>query len=504
MPGQDGADGAPGADGTDGMDGVDGVDGESCAIVTGPDGSTVLTCPDGSTSVLTAGRRRHVILLIGDGMQLAHEVSASRYLYGANTALSFHQWPYRGFVTTWDVSAYNTLAGLIGESSYDPMTFDPLVGFDPSRGGDRPYPLMADTAAMINYFFPPDGSGGYVYMATDSASSATAMATGVKTDSGNIAWLPGDLANGQLRSLPTVVREELGMAFGVISTVPLSHATPAAFVSHNTSRYNYQAIAHEILFQTKPEVVIAGGHPTWTGDTYLSALDYAAAKTMADGVFVERQAGASATVTLAAAAEAAATGNKRLFGLFGGSGGSFEWGTPVNAPGNPSIPRGSVENPTLGEATTAALTVLAQDPDGLFLMIEQGQIDSANHSNDFAHMVAMVADLDQAVEAVINFVDRPGDALDWKNTTVIVTADHANSGMRFGATTLGKGEMPAVPTAGYVTYKSAGHTNELVTVYARGASSDVFWHYATLYPGKPLIDNTSIFHGMLEAARAGR
>ena len=44
--------------------------------------------------------RRHVIVMIGDGMQLAHEVATSRYLFGEDFGLSYHQLPESAFVTT--------------------------------------------------------------------------------------------------------------------------------------------------------------------------------------------------------------------------------------------------------------------------------------------------------------------------------------------------------------------------------------------------------------------
>ena len=63
-------------------------------------------------------------------------------------------------------------------------------------------------------------------------------------------------------------------------------------------------------------------------------------------------------------------------------------------------------------------------------MVEQGDIDWANHDNDFRRMIAAVADLDEAVRGAVEFIDRPGDDLDWTNTVLVVTADHATGGLR--------------------------------------------------------------------------
>jgi alkaline phosphatase len=51
-----------------------------------------------------AAPARSVILIIGDGMQLAHEVAASRCVTGRDLALKFHEFPYQASMTTWDVT----------------------------------------------------------------------------------------------------------------------------------------------------------------------------------------------------------------------------------------------------------------------------------------------------------------------------------------------------------------------------------------------------------------
>ena len=137
--------------------------------------------------------------------------------------------------------------------------------------------------------------------------AATDMGTGIKTDDGNIAWASGDQPAGKLATIAETLRAEKGMAIGVVSTVPFSHATPAAFVSHNVSRNNYGAISEEIILNTRPEVVIGGGHPaTNPGNGYISANAYAALKSGQDFVLAERQAGVDGGNGLKQAAQAAA------------------------------------------------------------------------------------------------------------------------------------------------------------------------------------------------------
>ncbi len=219
---------------------------------------------------------------------------------------------------------------------------------------------------------------------TDSASAATAIGSGVKTDGGNIAWQSGDPVNGKITTIAETLRADLGFAIGVVSTVPFSHATPAAFVSHNVNRNNYQDIAHEILFDTQPDVVIGGGLDSLFAKAVTNAAkadtdlddngfndDYDAFKAGTAGTnhdnngytFVERATGVDGGTALAAAAAGVnlAAGEK-LFGLFGTSGGNFEYYDVADTPGTATITRSTNdttptvdEDPTLAEMTSTTL-----------------------------------------------------------------------------------------------------------------------------------------------------
>ncbi|HSA95527.1 MAG TPA: alkaline phosphatase, partial [Acidobacteriota bacterium] len=183
------------------------------------------------------------------------------------------------------------------------------------------------------------------------------------------------------------------------------------------------------------------------------------------------------------------------------------------------------------EATLAALEYLGRDPEGFFLVVEQGDIDWANHDNDFRSMIGCVADLDEAVRVALAYVDRPGDAVDWTNTVLLVTADHATGGLMLDKP-LGPGDLPAqterialakagepgeapngaaIKSPGYVSpfvypggevsYGTAGHTNELVDLAATGAAARLFLRYrGTWYPGN-IIDNTQINAALRRALR---
>ncbi len=442
--------------------------------------------------------RRNVIIVIGDGMQLAHEVATSRYLYGKDDGLSFHQLPTRLFKTTWDVNVYNARASQRGVAPYSPNTFDPMVGYDINLGGEAPYPLLPDTAERRAYFLNP-----LIY--PDSASTATAMATGVKTDSSNISWFTGDPVNGALATSPQTLRRRYGMSIGFVTTVPLSHATPSGWFAHNPERFAYWALGHEILTETRPDVVIGGG--VQAGTSYLDSVDVEAIYADPSYLVVKREPGVDGGESVLAAAEKALGMGKRLFGAFGGPDGNFESPVPVHAPGDPSVARGSIENPRFADAAVAALEVLSANPRGFFLLAEQGDVDWSNHSNDFPRMIGCVTDLHEGVQAILDFVDRPGDAVDWSNTTIVVTADHANSYLRLESE-LGAGELVvrdpvtgAYPP-GKISYATGSHTSEMVMVYAKGPGAAFLEESATVYPDHPtIIDDTALHAMTLEAAR---
>lgn len=473
-----------------------------------------------------AGPAKHVILIIGDGMNFEHEVAGSRYWTGTDTGLSFHGLPYQNYSTTWDVSAYNAYAenwDYRWKGAYTPSSFKPYVGFDPSCGNTAPSPVQGTGELQDRYFLT-----NFLYAkkpaATDSASAATALYSGVKTDDGNIAWAAGDKSNGSIPTIGELMKQKLGAAYGTVSTVQINHATPAAVYAHNISRNNYSPEKNEGASFTPTiaeqlttcgiDVAVGSGHPDWAGKYFPQSL-IETMKAKGTYVVVERTPGVDGNASLAAAAAEAAASGKKLFGLYGGSGGDFENRVVTDTPGSPGIDRGTNENPTFASLVSAALQVLANNPNGFFLMAEQGNLDWRNHANDYKGMVGCVVDLHEGVAAAIAYVDKPGDDIDWSNTLLIVTSDHSNSYMRIKKP-LGKGDLPPqTPVgqdaygdvydsgsySGYVTYGTKEHTNELVTVYARGAGVDLFSKYEGLwYPGTTIIDNTHIAQVMKEAA----
>jgi len=472
-----------------------------------------------------AGQAKYVILLIGDGMQMAYEVALSRYLYGTDQDLSWHSFPLRTVCATWHIDTYDRYAWAYGAPRYTDSGFNPVLGYDPHLGGGWTYDGWWNPPSDEYFLTPlPAWGGGWEAIpATDSAASGTALACGRKTEAGNVNWAAGDPANGALTFIGEECRGQKSMALGVVTTVPFAHATPACFASHATTRYAYEEISTEIIHRTRPDVVIGAGHPDWSGFAYISEDDYAGLKSgnvppYSEYLLVEREVGMDGGVALEAAVNtllnpAHPAHGRKLFGLFGGWGGYMEHPEPEDAPGMPGFtwPEGAEENPSLGECTRAALRVLTQRGKGrgFFLMVEGGDIDWANHAMDYSWMIGAMHQFDEAMKAVHAFVEDPATPLTWENTLVILTSDHSNGYLRFcPGTVLGRGRLPAVipePSpenhSCEIWYGAPGvHTNEPVMVYARGAGASLFRDYqGRMYPSTRLVDNTDI-HAVMRRA----
>ena len=88
----------------------------------------------------------------------------------------------------------------------------------------------------------------------------------------------------------------------------------------------------------------------------------------------------------------------------------------------PYTPADIDENPTLADMTRAALDVLAARG-SFWLMVEAGDVDWASHANNIDTAIGAVKSGDAAFWAVVKWVEQHGG---WKDTAVIVTADHGH------------------------------------------------------------------------------
>ena len=89
---------------------------------------------------------------------------------------------------------------------------------------------------------------------TDSAAGATAFSIGKKTFNGAIGLDQDSIPQKTILEMA----EENGLATGIVSTSSITHATPASFIAHNTTRDDAEGIALDFI-KTDVDVFIGGG-----------------------------------------------------------------------------------------------------------------------------------------------------------------------------------------------------------------------------------------------------
>ena len=262
---------------------------------------------------------------------------------------------------------------------------------------------------------------------TDSAASATAMATGHKTYN---AALGTDSAGHQFRSIMHDARAH-GKATGMVVGCELTDATPAAFAIVHPNRNEHEAIATKYL-AAPIDFMYAGG------------LQYFTQRQDHQNLLATWQRQGYQVATTPAEA-ATLTGPKAVALL---------------APGGPRpVAERTAAYMRLG--VDKALEILGRDQDGFFLMIEGSQIDDAGHFNNTTYNVQEVLDFDQQVGRAFAFASANGETL------VIVTADHETGGY-----SLVEGDAPAGKVV--ASFASHQHTAVMVPVFAYGPGSELF------------------------------
>jgi alkaline phosphatase len=297
--------------------------------------------------------------------------------------------------------------------------------------------------------------------------------------------------------------EELDKATGLVTSVEWSHATPAAYRAHNVSRNNYAEIAQELI-ASGLDVIMGAGHPHYDDDGQYSEGDpavpgdwkyvggYDQWQALVDGT-----AGGDNPWTLIdekADFEALADGSLVLDRVCGTTqtAKTLQYNRS-NMPGfNDPEPPYTVDMianvPTLATMVKGALNVLGQDEDGFVMMVEGGAVDWAGHGRTLGRLIEEQDDFNNAYAEVAAWVEANSS---WDETLVVVTGDH-ETGFLWGAgvdpedlTTWfapvqdnGAGNVP-----GFYFYSapgddwqnpsgSAGHTNQAIPFFVRGAGAE--------------------------------
>ena len=152
---------------------------------------------------------RNVILLIGDGMSMAHRTAARMLSKG------------------------------ITEGTY---------------GGELAMDDMPNMALV--------STSGTDSIVTDSANAMTAYTTGHKSCVNALgvycALNSSTLGHPNIETIAELAKRRLGMAVGVVTDTEIEDATPAGMVAHTRKRTDYDNIVR-MFYSLQPEVIMGGG-----------------------------------------------------------------------------------------------------------------------------------------------------------------------------------------------------------------------------------------------------
>lgn len=344
--------------------------------------------------------------------------------------------------------------------------------------------------------------------ATDSAASATAMSTGVKTLNGAIG-----VDENEVQLEHAIDRaESLGKSTGVITSVMFSHATPAGFSVHDRSRGNYEEIAKEMIERSGLEVIMGCGHPDFdkNGEPLPEGVEKSYHYVGGEETWkrlLSGQAGGDSNADGEADPWTLIQSRQDFQKLTDGDAPKRVIGVvPVQTslqverhmdklpPDDEPFKMPFLEtSPTLAEMAKGAINVLYDNPSGFYLMIEGGAVDWASHSNHTPRMIEEMISYNEVIEAVVEWVEKNSS---WDETLVIVTGDH-ECGYLCGpdsdpewkpVVNNGKGNLPGVE------WHKGSHTNSLIPLYVKGAGAELFEsHVVGTDPQRgKYVDNTAV------------
>lgn len=325
---------------------------------------------------------------------------------------------------------------------------------------------------------------------TDSAASATAWSTGVKSYNGAIGV---DVYKKPHATLLELAKAQ-GLATGNVSTAEIQDATPAAMIAHVEQRKCYGPEAtsakcpanalengglgsiSEQLLKLRADVVLGGGAKSF--GEIAKAGDFKG-KTLMDQA---RESGYQLVSDLDGLNKITAASNEApVLGLFAPG------NMPIRLKGPQASFHGNLDKsavkcevnnerganvPTLAQMTAKAIDLLKTNEKGFLLQVEGASIDKQAHASNPCGQFGETMDLDEAVKVALDFAKQDG------NTLVIVTADHAHSTQIVYPDAKAPGWTQAVITADgapmTISYGNsediddAGHTGAQLRVAAYG------------------------------------
>ena len=264
---------------------------------------------------------------------------------------------------------------------------------------------ILDGPEYLNFMNFPVAGSAVTYdsnsFCPDSASTATSLSTGHKTYSGTINM--DETGSTAYETIAEQLAAQKGWEIGIISSVNLNHATPAAFYAHQASRNNYYEIGLELI-ESGFTYFAGGGLLKPTGAEGDQEDLYALAE--AAGYTVARNQ---------AEAEAVTDGPVILIDEHLADGDAMAY----------ELDR-TEDMWSLADYVAKGIEVLDNDT-GFFMMCEGGKIDWACHANDAASTIHDTRALADAVQVAIDFAaEHP------EETLILVTGDHETGGLTIG------------------------------------------------------------------------
>ena len=235
---------------------------------------------------------------------------------------------------------------------------------------------------------------------TDSAAAGTAIACGSKTNNGALGV---DAGGNRLKSCATVAKEN-GKKVGIITSVTLNHATPAAFYAHTSSRGNYYRIGLDL---------VESNFDFFGGGAIAKYKDKKSKGYKGNIHDIARKSGYKILKT-----------RKDINALKKGEGKVIAYANPTDAI---AYLIDAPESMRISHLLEKSIELLDNNDKGFFIMVEGGKIDWVCHANDATTAIQETIDLDNAIKVATDFAKKHP-----KETLIVVTGDHETGGLTMG------------------------------------------------------------------------
>ena len=237
-------------------------------------------------------------------------------------------------------------------------------------------------------------------LVTDSAAGSSAWGGGVRVNNGSL----NVSADGTFHKPILQKFKDAGKAVGCVTTVPITHATPAGFCVNSDSRGDQDGIAAQYL-DLRFDVMMGGGTEFFSADKRKDKKDLFA-DFAAKGFSVLRNRKDMMAYNAGTA--------KPVLGVF------HEDGLPYSLDREHDAAK-KEQVPTLAEMTATAIKLMEKNKNGFVLQVEGGRVDWGAHANDVGGLIYDQVAFDEAVGVALAFAEQHGDTL------VVMTTDHGNA-----------------------------------------------------------------------------